>query len=303
MGGKCTLCPRTCEADRNAAAGFCGAPKDMEIATVCTHRGEEPPLNPIVNIFFAHCNLQCIYCQNWQISHGKNLSAGSERLTADSLAERIVSELPPAATNATPLIGFVTAAHYADRLPAIAEAIRRQGLKPVFVYNSSGYESVDTLRSLEGLIDIYLPDLKYMDPLLATAYSFAPDYPTVAAKAMLEMKRQVGSGLKTDDNGTAYRGIIVRHLVLPGAVGNSLCCLDWLADNFDPFVLHLSLMAQYFPPHPGLPSPLDRTLTAEEYAAVTEHAEALGFTHGWVQDLNARDNYRPDFSRKDSPFE
>jgi putative pyruvate formate lyase activating enzyme len=164
------------------------------------------------------------------------------------------------------------------------------------VYNSGGYESVETLRSLEGLVDIYLPDFKYMDADLARDYSHASDYPEVAQAALREMRRQVGGSLKVDEDGRAYRGLIVRHLVLPGHVDNSLQCLDWLAD-FMPFGLHLSLMAQYFPPRPGLPAPLNRCITMEEYAAVVAHAEELDLTDCWIQELEA-----PDFNNE-NPFE
>jgi len=302
---RCTLCPRQCGADRSAGAtGFCGATAAPEVASVCLHRGEEPPLNPIVNVFFSHCNLQCIYCQNWQISQGERSKVKGEKYTFDTLANHIVSQL---STLNSHLLGFVTASHYADQLPAIIEAVRSQlsathEPQPTIVYNCGGYESVDTLRSLEGLVDIYLPDFKYMDPALAAAYSHAPDYPAVAQAALKEMRRQVGGGLKTDDEGHAYRGLIVRHLVLPGAVDNSIQCLEWLADEF-PFGLHLSLMAQYFPPRPGLPTPLDRCVTAEEYAAVVDRAQELGLTDGWIQELDAQSNYRPDFSFTDNPFE
>ena len=277
---------------------------------MCVHRGEEPPLNPIVNVFFTHCNLQCIYCQNWQISgKGERLKVKGERYSVDALADAITSHLwlHKVADHSSPLtshlIGFVTAAHYADHLPAIVEAVRQRGYEPTVVYNSGGYESVETLRSLEGLVDVYLPDIKYMDADIAVRYSHAKDYPEVAAATLKEMKRQVGGGLITDEAGMACRGMIVRHLVLPGHTDNSLSCLEWLADNFNPFTLHLSLMAQYFPPREGLPAPLDRTLTAEEYAVVTERAAELGFTEGWVQELAAKDNYRPDFTNTDSPFE
>ena len=289
-----------CGVRRADAAGFCGAGDAVEVSSVCLHRGEEPPLNPIVNVFFSHCNLQCIYCQNWQIS---GREGSGERYSAEALADRIASLFAQFPAQRQPMLGLVTAAHYADRLPAIVEAVRERGFAPTVVYNSGGYESVETLRSLEGLVDVYLPDLKYMDGELAARYSHAPDYPEAAAAALTEMKRQVGGGLITDNDGTACRGMIVRHLVLPGAIDNSLQCLEWLADHFNPFTLHLSLMAQYFPPHTGLSAPLDRTLTAEEYGAVTTRAEELGFTEGWVQELEARDNYRPDFDRKENPFE
>ena len=171
------------------------------------------------------------------------------------------------------------------------------------VYNSSGYESVDTLRSLEGLVDIYLPDFKYMDPDLARLYSHAPDYPEVATAALQEMIRQVGGGLKVDDDGIAYRGLIVRHLVLPGHIDNSLHVLHHLAHlSTTHYPLPtLSLMAQYFPPRPGLPSPLDRTLTEEEYATVANLYNELGF-NGWLQELQSENNYRPNFTQT-NPFE
>ena len=299
----CKLCPRECGVDRAVGTGFCGASNNLEVASVVLHRGEEPPLNPIVNIFFAHCNLQCIYCQNWQISGGgERLKVKDERYSVDTLADLIASHLSSFTSHLSPILGFVTAAHYADRIPEILEAVRQRGLSPTVVYNSGGYERVDTLRALEGLVDVYLPDFKYMDSALAQAYSHAADYPEVAQEALREMKRQVGSGLKVDDQGRAYRGLIVRHLVLPGAVDNSLRCLEWLADEF-PFGLHLSLMAQYYPPRPGLPAPLDRTLRPEEYAAVVDRATALGLDGGWIQELEASDNYRPDFDHTQSPFE
>ena len=303
MASGCRLCPRGCGVDRTTGGGFCGAADTLEVASVCVHRGEEPPLNPIVNVFFAHCNLQCIYCQNWQISgKGERLKVKGERYSTESLADLIVSHLSPLTSHLSPLLGLVTASHYAHHIPALIDAVHQRGFTPTVVYNSSGYESVETLRSLEGLVDIYLPDFKYMDTGIAKAYSHAPDYPDIASAALKEMIRQVGKGLKVDGNGTAYRGLIVRHLVLPGHVDNSLAVLDHLADLV-PFGLHLSLMAQYFPPKPDLPAPLDRSVTANEYAVVVARAEELGLTDGWIQELAARDNYRPDFSITGNPFE
>ena len=300
----CTLCPRRC----GARPGFCGADDALEVASVCVHRGEEPPLNPIVNIFFAHCNLQCVYCQNWQISgKGERLKVIGERYTVDTIADKVCQQLSSfSSKSSTPLIGLVTAAHYADRIPELIEAIRARGFSPAVVYNSGGYESVETLRSLEGYVDIYLPDFKYMDSRIAALYSHAPDYPEVAQAAIEEMIRQVGLGLKTDADGVAYRGIIVRHLVLPGHIDNTLAVLERLAaissqhSTLNP--IHLSLMAQYYPPRPGLPAPLNRSLTPEEYAVAVASAEELGLTNGWIQELEAKQNYRPDFSRQ-NPFE
>ena len=297
----CTLCPRACRADRRRASGFCGASDGLEVASVVLHRGEEPPLvgpegKGVVNVFFAHCNLQCVYCQNADIS-GRTPRVPVRTLSVDHLADEVCRLLP----ESSGVLGLVTAAHFADRLPALIEAVHRRGLQPAVLYNSSGYESVATLRSLEGVVDIYMPDLKYMLPDVAARFSHAANYPAVATAAIAEMARQVGSSLKVAD-GTAYRGLLVRHLVLPGHVDNSLRCLDWLADNFNPFTLRLSLMAQYFPPRAGLPAPLDRTLSEEEYAAVCRHAEELGLTAGWIQEMSSQANYRPNFG-SDNPFE
>ncbi len=294
IGEICSICPRHCGVSRGN--GFCGAGSEVEIASVCLHRGEEPPItgkNGIVNIFFSHCNLQCIYCQNWQIS-GRGEVKGDK--LDNSVIEHICSLLP----TESPMLGFVTAAHFAYAIGPIVEAVRKRGFNPTVVYNSGGYESVDTLRSLEGIIDIYLPDLKYMDSELAANYSHAPDYPTVATAALLEMKRQVGGGLKMDDDGLAYRGMLVRHLVLPGAESNTEACLEWLADNM-PFSTGISLMAQYFPPRLGLPEPLNRSLTQQEYDRALEYLGRLPFCNVWTQDLSAQDCYRPDFSCA-SPF-
>lgn len=296
----CSLCPRRCAAVR--PGGFCGASPVPEASAVCLHRGEEPVFvgngRGMVNIFFAHCNLQCIYCQNGAISGRRVADDHIHYRGADAIADAVCRLLPKSAGT----VGFVTAAHYADRLHDIADAIHRRGFHPVYVYNSSGYESVEALRSLEGLVDVYLPDFKYMDPDLAALCSHAPDYPEVAQRAILEMKRQVGGGLKVDsDTGTAYRGMVVRHLVLPGAAQNTRLCLEWLADNFTPFTLHLALMAQYFPPREGLPAPLDRRLTDDEYAAAADLFDSLGFA-GWLQETSSQMCFRPDFSNPINPF-
>ena len=193
----CTLCPRRC-AVRGAV---CGAPDDLEVAAICTHTGEEPPLNPIVNVFFAHCSLHCIFCQNNDISAAEVNPEFIHYRTTDQVADQICLQLEKQESS---LLGFVTPTHYANRIPDILDAIHRHGATPTVVYNSSGYESVDTLRSLEGLVDIYLPDFKYMDSALASLCSHAPDYPEVAQAAIREMIRQVGTGLKLDENGAAY---------------------------------------------------------------------------------------------------
>lgn len=295
---KCTNCPRRCATDRGTSLGFCHAAAEPEAAAICVHHGEEPPISGqrgICNIFFAHCNLQCIYCQNHDISRPTpSPSAPPPFVGVDAIVDR-VQQLLPETEN---IVGFVSPTHYAHAIPAIVDELHRRGLFPTTVYNTGGYDSVDTLRALAPYIDIYLPDFKYSDPALAARYSHAPDYPQVALAALREMYNQKGSALPTDDRGMAYRGIIVRHLVLPGQVDNSLGVLDTLADLSTG--LHIALMAQYFPPLPGLPDQLGRTLTQDEYDRVTDHFYALGLYRGWVQELDAQACYRPDFSRPDA---
>lgn len=291
---KCTLCPRACGIDRTVAQGFCHAGREPEIAAVCAHLGEEPPISGrkgICNVFFTHCNLQCIYCQNWQISTLSSVSSATSITSATSIIASVLG-------NTENILGFVTPTHYADSIPAIVEELHRRGLHPVTVYNTSGYETVETLRMLEPYIDVYLPDFKYADADLAARYSHAPDYPERALAALEEMYRQKGSVLITDEDGLAVRGIIVRHLVLPGCVENSLGVLDRIADIS--MNLHVSLMAQYYPPtgvHRSTPLPdqLSRNVTAEEYDTVVEHFHATGLHNGWLQELTSEKNYRPDF--------
>lgn len=287
---KCTLCPRACGIDRTVAQGFCHAGREPEIAAVCAHLGEEPPISGrkgICNVFFTHCNLQCIYCQNWQISTLSSVSSATSITSATSIIASVLG-------NTENILGFVTPTHYADSIPAIVEELHRRGLHPVTVYNTSGYETVETLRMLEPYIDVYLPDFKYADADLAARYSHAPDYSERALAALEEMYRQKGSPLITDQDGLAASGIIVRHLVLPGCVDNSIKVLDTIADLS--LNLHVSLMAQYYPPRPGLPDQLSRTLTADEYDTVANHFYATGLHNGWLQELSAQTTFRPDFS-------
>ena len=289
---KCTLCPHHCTADRAETLGFCRAHRGPEAATICIHKGEEPPLcgtKGICNVFFSHCNLQCIYCQNHQISSG---SPTPRFIGVDAIVDEIARLLPQTEN----IVGFVTPSHYADSLPSIVEGLHARGLYPTIVYNTGGYDSVETLQMLAPYIDIYLPDYKYSLPDLAHRYSHAADYPDVALAALSEMYNQKGSSLPTDEDGLAYRGIIVRHLVLPGQVENSLGVLDTLADIS--LNLHISLMAQYYPPLPNLPDQLGRPLTPDEYQQVVDHLNALGLSRGWVQELDAQANYRPDFTHQ-----
>lgn len=301
----CTRCPRHCAVDRQNRTGFCQAPLEPEVSAICRHTGEEPPLagsRGICNIFFTHCNLQCIYCQNHDISHSPVASEFIRYRTLEEIADRVTEVL----ATTEPIIGLVSPSHYSHLIAPLIEALHQRGMQPTVVYNSGGYDEVETLRQLEPYIDIYLPDYKYSDSLLAARLSHAADYPQRAADALREMFRQKGSALRTDEKGLAFGGLIVRHLVLPGAVENSLRCLDWLADNLSTRI-HVSLMAQYFPPRAATfdaacpsDSPLRRPLSEKEYRRVVDHFHALGFYNGWIQELESADNYRPDFTQKDS---
>ncbi len=302
----CNQCPRKCNTDRSERLGFCGASHLPTVATVCLHTGEEPPVSGmkgIVNVFFTHCNLHCLYCQNHDIS-GRVVD---EKLVRFRGSEAIAVEVERLLPQSEGLVGFVTPSHCPETVIEVVEKLRFDGFSPVVVYNSGGYDSVETLRRLEPYIDIYLPDFKYADSQLAARLSSAPDYPDVALAALREMYRQKGSGLMCDERGMAYRGMIVRHLVLPGHVDNSLAALELLADNL-PMNLHLSLMAQYFPPDDcsallaaGEPD-LCRTLTADEYNRVVDRYNSLGFYNGWLQELCAESSYRPHFDNTETPF-
>ena len=298
---RCRLCPRNCGVNRfQGQMGYCRSssqPGQLEIASITLHKGEEPVLSGhdgICNVFFSHCNLQCSYCQNYQISRNHTVSAS---MPLGEATDAIIAMLKRGIRR----VGFVSPSHMVAQMAAIVEALWQQGWKPVIIYNSNSYDRVETLRQLEGLVDVYLPDCKYMDAALAKEWSGAEDYPEKAAAALVEMYRQMGAVLHLDDDGLALRGMIVRHLVLPGQVENSLAVLRFLAHELSP-KLTLSLMAQYGPNPVVADHPfLGRRLLAEEYAAVLHEMEELGFREGFVQDLASADTYWPDFS-KDEPF-
>jgi len=297
----CTLCPRNCNADRHSGRpGFCKSDSSFSIASICIHKGEEPAIsgtNGICNVFFTNCNLQCIYCQNHQISNN-NLSHSINRMDL----EEVVSQISDILNQGVNRVGFVSPSHFIPQMKVIIQAIQSMGYQPVWVYNSNGYDKAETLRGLEGMINVYLPDFKYMDAALASKYSGAPDYPVMAMKALKEMYRQKGAALITDDNGCAESGIIVRHLVLPGHVSNSLDVMRFLAGEISQRI-HVSLMAQYYPTknveHHAV---LGRGITIDEYRQVTDEMERLGMFSGWIQEFESCDFYRPDFT-KPHPFD
>ncbi len=298
---RCDCCPRLCGVDRTRGAlGWCRTGDGIPIGSVCLHRGEEPAIggrHGICNVFFTHCNLQCVYCQNFQISRNRG-TVDEAPLDLDAAVDRIVAILAAGVDR----LGFVSPSHAVAQMRAIIAGVHARGLRPTIVYNSGGYDRVETLASLADLVDVYLPDLKYMDGALAGRLSGAPDYPDVAALALREMHRQKGSYLFRDDDEAATGGLVVRHLVLPGQVENSKRCLRFIAQELSPSV-HVSLLSQYHPTAAVAGDPdLGRCLLPAEYDEVVAELHRLGLRHGWVQELDSPGHYRPDFAR-DHPFE
>ncbi len=297
----CRLCPHDCEADRKTGlSGFCRTGDAIPISSICRHMGEEPVLSGrhgICNIFFAHCNLQCVYCQNYQISSNRESLASVEMLL-----EEVVDEVEMILDQGARGVGFVSPSHCLVQMQAIIRELQRRGRQPTFVYNTNGYDRVETIRYLEDSIGVFLPDMKYMDNSLAREYSQVDKYVEYAADALVEMFRQKGADLQLDEDGYVTDGLIIRHLVLPGQVDNSIRVLEFIAEHLSTDV-HISLMAQYHPTPAVRGHPvLGRFLKPEEYDRVLRAFEALGFHRGWVQDLSSPSNYLPDFDKGD-PFE
>ena len=282
----CTLCPRRCGAERTAEAGggFCRMPGGLRVARAMLHHWEEPPIsgqNGAGTVFFSGCTLGCVYCQNGDISaggFGKDISAARLREIFEELIEQ-------GAHN----IELVTPTHF---LPWILPALTPRLPVPV-VYNCGGYERVETLRALEGLVDVYLPDLKYADGALAAELSGAADYFPVACEAIREMFRQIGPYVLED--GLLTRGVVIRHLVLPGYLENTRRVLDWIAETFAPGDVLVSLMSQYTPTA-NMTGRLARRVTAAEYRAAADYMRNCGITDGFVQErTSAEEAYTPAF--------
>jgi putative pyruvate formate lyase activating enzyme len=297
----CTLCPRECGVNRfEGGTGYCRSDAGMNIASICIHKGEEPSISGpagICNIFFTGCNLRCIYCQNYEISRpGGECRTNMTNLNdALNLIERILSEDIKA-------VGFVSPSHVVPQVKALIRGLNERGLKPVTVYNTNSYDKPEVIDSLDGIIDVYLPDYKYVTPSVAEEFSDANDYPQVALNALKRMYYQKGSTLQRDKEGRAENGILVRHLVLPGHSEESKSVLSTLANEISRGI-SFSLMSQYHPNlyvsnHPDL----KRILYKSEYDSAVEAMEDLGFRNGWIQDIESFRNYVPDFS-KEHPFE
>lgn len=280
----CDLCPRHCGVLRDDGhSGFCGMGPEPVVSRAAPHFWEEPCISGTRGsgaVFFAGCNLRCVFCQNYEISalrQGQTVSVEHLREIFAQLAAQGVHN-----------INLVTGTHFAH---AIAQALEPQPALPV-VWNCGGYESVETLRALEGKVQVYLPDMKYGSGALARQLSAAGDYPQVAKAAIWEMFRQTGP-YQLDGDGMLTRGVLIRHLVLPGYLDNTFDVLDWVAETFRPGDVLFSLMGQYTPNGHGGP---DRRLTPAEYQRAVDYMEALGILEGFTQELDSADQgYTPAF--------
>ena len=285
---KCELCPRKCNTDRSVKHGFCRVGAELTAARAGLHFWEEPCISGTGGsgaVFFSGCNLGCIFCQNAGISRG---GAGKE-ISVTRLREIFDELIYQGADN----INLVTPTHFSD---LIAEALAAEKLPVPVVYNTGAYEETDALKRLEGLVDIYLPDYKYADSTLAARFSSAEDYPEKAWTAIEEMYRQTGE-YEFDEDGMLKKGMIIRHLVLPGHIKNTLDVIDKVSGRFTDSEVLFSLMSQYTPPKVKLPyEELNRRLTREEYDSAVDYLYLCGIENGYVQELSsAKEEYTPDF--------
>lgn len=297
----CDICPRQCRVNRlEGELGFCHSAYLPIVSAVCAHHGEEPALSGCRGsgaIFFGNCNMRCVYCQNYQISQDWKRQQSKE-VDFHTLAENMLYLQDELGCHN---INLVSPSHFVPQLVrAVLQAVP-MGLKIPLVYNTNSFDSVKTLKELDGIISIYLPDLRYASDTWAEKFSQAPGYVVPAREAIKEMYRQVGE-LVVDEFGLAKRGLIVRHLVLPNGLAGSEDSLAWLAQEISPTVT-VSIMSQYSPQHRAQRIPLlSRTISVFEYQAVLGLLDELGLENGWVQEMEAAENYLPDFEREGHPF-
>ena len=275
----CTICPHNCKINRTKNPGRCKSTDKIKIALYSIHNFEEPCISGEKGsgtIFFSNCNMNCVFCQNYEISQ---LGRGKE-ITIEELANVMIKQQERNVQN----INLVTPTSYALHIVEAIKIARKKGLEIPIVYNTNGYESVETLKLLEGNVDIYLPDLKYYYDDLAKKYSKVDNYFEIATKAIQEMYRQVGTPV-LDENGVMKKGLMIRHLILPNEVQNSKKVLKWIKENIDSNV-YVSIMAQYFPTYKAKEIPeIARKITKEEYEKVENYLYELDLENGYIQEL------------------
>ncbi len=297
----CDICPRECRVNRlEGETGFCHSSRLPIVSSFCAHQGEEPVLSGSRGsgtIFFGNCNLRCVYCQNYQSSQDWEKQRSKE-VDFSTLAEDMLYLQDELGCHN---INLISPSHFVPQIArALTEAVP-MGLKLPLVYNTNSYDSIKTLEELDGIISIYLPDLKYASDVYASQLSEAPDYVARSHQAIKEMYRQVG-GLVVDKSGLAQRGLIVRHLILPNGLSGSRESLTWLAKEISSRVT-ISAMSQYHPIHRAHQFPLlSRSISPSEYQEVLKVMEELGLEKGWTQKMDAQEDYLPDFEREGHPF-
>lgn len=289
---KCQICPRDCKVNRLLGnKGYCKCDDKIKIALVSTHNYEEPCIsgkNGSGTIFFSNCNLNCVFCQNHEISQeGKGVEVSTERL-----AEIFIEQQDRGVNN----INLVTPTMYVYQIIEAIKIARNKGLNIPIIYNSNGYENVETIKLLKGYIDVYLPDFKYYNDILAVKYSKAPKYFEIATEAIKEMINQVGNPVFNDD-GIIQKGVIIRHLILPNHIQNSKNILKWIKENLNEDV-YVSVMAQYFPTYKAKQiDGMDRKINKKEYNEVEKYLYTLDIKNGYMQDLGKHEEeYVPDFN-------
>lgn len=288
---QCRVCPRSCGIDRTAGRlGWCRAPYLPKVALVSRHDWEEPPISGTKGsgtVFFSHCNLGCVFCQNHDISQ----EGFGQEISVERLAEIFLEQQARGFHN----VNLVSAAQFIPQAAKALEMAKVNGLHIPVVYNSNGYESLEGLRMLEGLVDVYLPDFKYWNDDLGLEYSKVPHYRETASQAILEMRRQTGKDV-FDSEGILQKGIILRHLVLPGQYKDSFKVLDWARENLGENA-YVSLMSQYTPMHKAKEiKALSRRLTTFEYDKVVDHFFEIGLKNGFMQKRSsATSEYTPSF--------
>ncbi|MBN1693067.1 MAG: radical SAM protein [Dehalococcoidales bacterium] len=297
---ECDICPRECGVNRlDGKLGKCNSGLLPIVSSYCAHHGEEPALSGSWGsgtIFFGNCNMRCVYCQNYQISQSPELQNGNE-VSTRALAERMLYLQDELHCHN---INLVTPSHFVPQIVrALVEAVP-MGLRLPLVYNTSSYDSVKTLKELDGIISIYLADIRYASNESGRKYSRVRHYADYARAAIIKMQRQVGD-LIMDRDGIAQKGLIIRHLILPNGIAGSEDSLRWLVEEVSPRVA-VSIMSQYYPTHRAYKyKELNRKILPQEYQEVVDIAERLGIENGWLQGMASTQSYRPDFTDEE-PF-
>ncbi|MGN0334680.1 MAG: radical SAM protein [Lachnospiraceae bacterium] len=293
MENGCRLCPRMCGADRRIATGYCGVKETLRVARAALHMWEEPCLSGEEGsgtVFFTGCNLRCVYCQNYRIARSEQ----GKEITVERLSEIFLELQQKGANN----INLVTPTHYVPQIIRALTLAKSRGMSLPVIYNCGGYESTETLKLLDGLIDIYLPDFKYMDSERAGRYSHALDYPEAAKAALAEMVRQCPAA-EFDDRGIMQKGVIVRHLMLPGGIKDSKAVVRYLYETYGDQI-YMSLMNQYTPlPHVAEYPEINRKIKKMEYDRLIDFTIGLGVQNGFIQEEGtAAESFIPDFSNE-----